>query len=303
MRVSTNQYHITVNASLQDANAQLEKLMSQMATGLRMTLPSDDPIANVRLSRLEREEATLAQYRDNIGALRSRLSSNESLLSSFNNDLLQARDLLVWAADGANTSADLNAMANGLVALRDSLFYTANSRDQEGRYMFSGTLSNTQTIAYDPTAAAGSRYTWQGNEEAQLVAVGNDVRQAANVTLKEAADLLNSMDAALDQISTVGATANNPAVRAAVGAALDGTDVALNAVSTKIGRLGGAQNIVATLDDNHRNVSLANQQAIIDFGNLDYSEAAVRLNGLTSAIQATQKAYGKVSQLSLFEVL
>ncbi|HEX3141316.1 MAG TPA: flagellar hook-associated protein 3, partial [Rhizobacter sp.] len=229
--------------------------------------------------------------------------SNESLLSGFNQDLLQVRDLLVWSADGANTSEDLNAMANNLVALRDSLFYTANSRDQEGRFVFSGTLSNTATIAYNPAAAAGSRYTWQGNTEQQLVAVGNDVRQPANVTLGEAAALLNALDTAMGQISTLGASPNDPVVRAAVGAALDGTDVAINAVSTKIGRLGGAQNIIDTLDGNHRNVSLANQQAIIDFGHLDYSDAAVRLNGLTSAIQATQKAYGKVSQLSLFDVL
>ena len=114
-------------------------------------------IAHVRLSRLEREEAAIAQYRDNIGALRSRLSTNESLLSAVNQDLLQVRDLLVWAADGANTSEDLNAMANNLVALRDSLFYTANSLDQEGRYVFSGTLSNTPTIAYDPLAAVGGK--------------------------------------------------------------------------------------------------------------------------------------------------
>lgn len=303
MRVSTNQYHITVNASLQEANSQLEALMTQMATGMRMTRPSEDPIANVRLSRLEREEAALSQYRDNIGALRSRLSSSESLLSSFNQDLLQVRDLLVWAADGANTAEDLNAMANNLVALRDSLFYTANSRDQEGRFVFSGTLSNTATIAYDPLAAAGARYSWQGNLEQQLVAVGNDVKQPANVTLQEAATLLNVLDAAMDQIGAPGASPNNPVVHGAVAAALDGTDVAINAVSTKIGRLGGAQNIIDSLDGNHRNVSLANQQAMIDFGNLDYGDAAVRLNGLTSAIQATQKAYGKVSQLSLFDVL
>lgn len=303
MRVSTNQYHLTVNSAVQKANAQLEKTMTQVATGLRLTLPSDDPVAQVRLSRLDREEAMLAQYRSNITALQSRLSQSEALLGGFSQDLLQVRDMLVWAADGSNAPEDLNAMASSLASLRDSLFFTSNSRDREGRFVFSGTLSTTQSVAHDPTAPAGSRYQFQGNTEQQRVVVGHGVTQPANVTLQEAAGLLNRLDVALEAVRAPGATANDPAVRAALAAALDETDGTLGAVSAKIAGLGGAQNVVASLDGNHANVSLANRQALVEFGQLDYSEAVVRLNSLTSAIEATQKAYGRVSQLSLFDVL
>ena len=71
----------------------------------------------------------------------------------------------------------------------------------------------------------------------------------------------------------------------------------------KIAGLGGAQNILATMDTNHANVSLSNQQALIDLGQLDYGDAAVKLNGYTTAVQATQKAYAQVSKLSLFDVI
>jgi flagellar hook-associated protein 3 FlgL len=57
------------------------------------------------------------------------------------------------------------------------------------------------------------------------------------------------------------------------------------------------------MDTNHSNVSLSNQQALIDLGQLDYGDAAVKLNGYTSAVQATQKAYAQVSKLSLFDVV
>ena len=87
MRVSSNQYHITVNASLQNSNAQLEKLIGQMASGNRLTRPSDDPIAHVRIARLQREEASIAQYKDNIGALSSRMTQSETVLSSINSDM------------------------------------------------------------------------------------------------------------------------------------------------------------------------------------------------------------------------
>lgn len=303
MRVATTQFHATMNAALQLASARVENTMQKMATGQRIMVPSDDPITSVRLSRLTREEAALDQYRDNIGALRARLSQNETLLSSMTNDILQARDLMVWAADGGNTSDDVQAMSGSLKVLAESLFYTSNSKDQEGRYLFSGTASASPTVTYDATAPLGSRYTFTGNAAEQKVVVGNSVTQTANVTLGDLANLLNTLERTTAALSTPGVSNNDPAVRAELTAAITGLDAGLASVTSKIANLGGMQNILETLELNHANVSLSNQKAAIDIGQLDYGDAAVKLNGYSAALQATQKAYAKVSQLSLFEVL
>jgi flagellar hook-associated protein 3 FlgL len=303
MRIATSQYHMTMSQTLAAAQARLEQVMQQMSTGQRLLLPSDDPVTTVRLSRMEREQAALAQYRDNIGALSVRLTQNETALDSGLKDMQQARDLLVWANDGANTADDLNAMAGALVSLRDSLYYTANGRDQEGRYLFSGTLSDTAAIALDSTAAAGSRYSFTGNEEKQQVVVGNNITQSANVSLPEMAALLNRLDLAVSQMQTPGVNNNDAAVRAVLQDALSGTDTAMASVSGKIAGLGGAQNILSTLDDTHGNVGLAADQARITLSQLDYGEAAIRLAGYTTALQATQKAYVRVAGLSLFSQL
>lgn len=303
MRVASTQYHATMQSALQNAENQLEHVMQQMAAGLRVLRPSDDPVTNVRLSRLTREEAALQQYLSNIGALRSRLQQNESLLDGMTQDMLDARDLLVWAADGGNTSRDVEAMAGSLAAIRDSLFYSSNIKDQEGRYLFSGTVTATQTIQYTATAPAGSRYSAAGNADLQRVVVGNGVTEAANVTLAEMGDLLNRLDLAVATLQVPGVNINDPAVRADVVAALDGIDAGVDTIGTKIAALGGAQNRIATLEANHDNLSLSNRQAMLALGELDYGEAAVRLNGYTVAVQATQKAYAKVSALSLFDVL
>ncbi len=304
MRVSSNQYHITVNASLQNSNTQLEKLMGQMSSGNRLTRPSDDPIAHVRISRLQREEASIAQYKDNIGALSNRMTQSETVLSSINRDLLSTRDLLVWALDGGNTGEDLSAMATNLESLRDALYASTLTKDQEGSYLFSGTLSKTATVGFNAAAAAGARYTVGGNSEQQQVVVGNGLTQPANVTLgDEMAAMLNTLDQAIEAIKGGGTTANNPATRASLQAALTGVDTGMDQVSTKISKLGGAQNIVSTLETNWGNLSTANQTAVLDYSQLNYATAAVQLNTLMSAIKATQSAYGKVSQLSLFDAL
>jgi flagellar hook-associated protein 3 FlgL len=303
MRIATSQYQANINLSLQLNQDRLSKLTEQMASGQRIMVPSDDPVDSVRLSRLEREESSVKQYRDNIAAVKIRLSKNEGYLTSMVDDMISGRDQLVWASDGGNAPQDLNAMVTPLVALRDSLFYTANTVDQEGRYIFSGTLTGTPPIKYDPTQPVGSRYTYQGNTNPQNVVVGNGITQVGNENVAGLETLLNQMDQSIATLGAPGASANNPAVRAVLKANLDGFDTALDLVNGKIAVMGGSQNILSTLDANHANVSLSNQTAITDIGQLDMGKAAVDLNGYQTALQATYKAYSKIGNLSLFSVL
>ncbi|HTD04144.1 flagellar hook-associated protein FlgL [Undibacterium sp.] len=303
MRIASTQFESTMLRSLQLNQGKTSSLTIQMSSGQKILLPSDDPITSVRLSRLTREEATISQYRDNIGALKIRLQKGEAYLTGMNNDMQEARDLLVWASDGGNATADLGSMVNSLQSLKDSLFYTANTKDTEGNYVFSGTATDKPTLAYDPAAAIGSRYSFTGNTAHQDVVVGNGITQAANTDLQGMETLLNQMDATIAALQVPGVSANNPAVRLVLADNLNGIDTAMGSVSVKIATFGGTQNILSTLDSNHGNVSLSNKTALLDLGELDYSAAAIDLNGYTMALQATQKAYAKVSGLSLFNVL
>jgi flagellar hook-associated protein 3 FlgL len=303
MRIATSQYQSTMNQSLQLNQERITHLTSQMASGQRIMLPSDDPVDSVRLSRLQREEATVGQYRANIAAVQERLSRNEGYLSNMVNDMMSGRDLLVWAADGSNTSDDLHSMVTPLQALRDSLYYSANTIDQEGRYIFSGTLTGTPAISYNAAAAAGSRYGYGGNTNDQVVVVGNGLSQVANQNAKGLDELLNRIDKVLATLAAPAVDVNDPAVRTVLADGLDGMDEALNLVSGKIAVLGGSQNILSTLDANHANVSLSNQMAITDIGELDMAQAATALSGYTTALQATYQAYSRISELSLFAAL
>jgi flagellar hook-associated protein 3 FlgL len=292
MRIASSQLHATMNTALQTGNTDLSKVTQQMAAGMRVQKPSDDTIASMRLSRISRDEAALQQYQDNVGALRSRLQNNETLLDSMKHDMMQVRDLLTWAADGSNTAPDLAAMSGSLESLRDSLMHTANSRDSEGHAIFSGTRTDQPAVS--------ALFEYGGNLETQQVAVGQEVTLSASVSLPEMAGFLKQLDglAALLK-SGVSASTAQPVVKAT----LVDLDATLGSVTGKIGALGGEQTVLQTLESNQSALSLSNKKSAIDFGQLDYAEAAVRLNNYTLAVQATQKAYAKVSNLSLFNVV
>jgi flagellar hook-associated protein 3 FlgL len=303
MRIASMQFAATMNRSLSLNQDPLARLTQQMSSGTRILVPSDDPIGNVRISRLLREEAIVGQYRDNIASVQIRLNKSETFLSSMIADMNEARDLLVWAPDTSNTADELHSMVNSLESLRDSLFYTANQRDQEGNYAFSGTQTDMAAMGFDPAAPLGSRYTFQGNTNKQEVVIGNGVTQDANVDVLGLETYLNELDIAIEALATATTNGSEPILAGKLRTALDGTDVAMALISGKIATLGGAGNVLKTLDENHANVSLSNQTAIRDVGSLDYAVAATELNGYSLALQATYKSYSQISGLSLFNVI
>lgn len=303
MRIATAQYQSNMNKSLQLNQERMSNLTQQMATGKRILLPSDDPIDSVRLSRLQREESAIGQYRENIGAIKIRLSKNESYLSGMVNDVTAGRDQIVWALDGGNTPADLKAMIQPLEAMRESLLFSANTVDQEKRYVFAGTETGTAPMAYDAGAPVGARYSYAGNLNEQRVVVGNGLTQVANENIAGMEQLLNALDKTIARLEAADLNPNDAGTRTVLEENLDAFDAALELVSGKIAAIGGKQNILDTLDVNHANVSLSNQMAITDIGQLDMGVAATELNGYSTALQATYKAYGRIGTLSLFSVL
>jgi flagellar hook-associated protein 3 FlgL len=303
MRIATTQYQAMMNQSLQKNQTRITELTEQMANGNRIQVPSDDPVDSVRMSRLKREEAAITQYRANIAAVQQRMSKNEGYLSNMVNDMNAGRDLLVWASDGSNAPGDLNAMVNSLTALRESLTYTANTIDQEGRYVFSGTATDRPPIVRNDSALAGSRYSYAGNAGKQNVVVGNGITQVANQNVEGLETLLNQLDQTIETLGKSGVSPNDPAVRTIISDNLNGFDAAMGLLSGKVAVLGGQQNILKTMDANHENVSLSNRIAITEIGQLDVGAAAIQLNGYSTALQASYKAYSKIGNLSLFSAI
>ncbi|AVO52934.1 flagellar hook-associated protein FlgL [Ectopseudomonas mendocina] len=304
MRITNSQITSMMHSSMNASSAELGKLMQQMATGKRILLPSDDPIASVRVLRVQREEASLEQFRKNIANVSGSLSTQEANLKSSSDAMLNVRDLLLWAANGSNTSEDLSAMAGELSIIEDTIFSFANVRDEEGRYLFSGTLSDTPALSFD---AATQTYSVTGNDKHRQAAVANGVLVDENVTaasvygagvgmLNQLRDLINTLqDPALD--------VTDPAVRQQITTTLDALDETHGRVLGSITELGGRQNALTLLTDSNEDVSLVNQKIEGELSRLDYAGATIDLNDYQLALGATQKTYLKINQMSLFSLL
>ena len=304
MRISNAQITAMMHGSMNTSSEKLGKLMQQMATGERMLLPSDDPISAVRVLRIQREEATLTQYRTNIANVSGNLSKQEANLKAASDTMLNVRDLLLWAANGSNTSADLAAIANEMGNLEKTILSFANVRDEEGRYLFSGTLSDRPAITFD---AATQTYQLTGNDQYRQAAVANGVLVEENVTAAQVfgggVGMLNDLNTLVKMLADPALNASDPAVQASISATLNSLDKTHGDLLGAVSELGGRQNTLTLLSSSNEDVSLVNQKIDGELSQLDYASASIDLNNYQLSLQATQKTYLKINGLSLFGML
>lgn len=301
MRISNAQTSALMHANM-NRNAQaIGKLQAQIGSGLRIQMPSDDPIASARLMRIEREQASLGQYNLNIGKVSDGLLAQEIHLKSGSDSMLSIRDLLLWASNDSNSGEDLSAIANQISSLEKSVMSYFNAKDESGNYLFSGTRSDTPAVTFDPVTGT---YSVTGNDQHRQAVVGNGVLMDDNVTAKEIlgadADLLNNLHSLVESLKTA---PNDPATRQQLKDTMAQLDLTHGQLMGAVTDLGGRQNTLTLLANGNADVSLVNQKIQGDLSQLDMGGAFLQVSAYELAMQASQKVYSRVATISLFDLM
>lgn len=295
MRISDTQFSQMMLQSLQLNNAGLGQVLQQMATSDRLTKLSDDPMASIQLLNLDREGSAISQYQSNIANVKTALSSQEVHLNSVNDSLKSINDLVLWGANGTLTDDDRVGIITELESLRSSIVSSFNAQDEEGRYLFSGTKTDTAALSN-----AGGSYVIEGNNDKRVVTVAKGVSMEANMTAQEVLDL--GGDNVLNQLDNLIAEFKAPtaAFRTTVESTLTKIESTSSNVLSALTELGGRHNNLDLMDSAHGENKLFVDKVTNDLSALDYGEASVRLSNYMAALQATQASYMKINDLSLF---
>jgi flagellar hook-associated protein 3 FlgL len=136
-RVPTSMITALVQRNINTAYVGLVNLSNEQSSGKRLTKASDAPVdtstALVDRQDLKREQ----QYQRNLQDANSTLSVTDSALQTSQDYLSQVRSLMVQAGGGARPQSALNAIADQIDSLRDSLISEANTADGT-RFVFAG---------------------------------------------------------------------------------------------------------------------------------------------------------------------
>ncbi|HHH5763019.1 TPA: flagellar hook-associated protein FlgL [Escherichia coli] len=309
MRVTTQQTYVSMTQSFNDLSGDLAHVVEQMATGKQILQPSDDPIAATRITQLNRQQSAIEQYQSNIDSASAGLSQQESILDGVNNSLLAVRDDLLEAANGTNTADSLASLGQDIESLTESMVAALNYQDEDGHYVFGGTINDQPPIVAvdDDGDGVTDSYSYQGNSDHRQTTVSNGVEVDTNVAASDFfgsnLDVLNTLNSLSQELQAPNVDPADPQVQSDIQNAVDVVDTASDDLNASIASLGETQNTMSMLSDAQTDISTSNDELIGSLQDLDYGSASITFTGLEVAMEATLKTYSKVSELNLFSVL
>jgi flagellar hook-associated protein 3 FlgL len=152
--------------------------LQQLSTGLAVNQLSDNPAAAAEVTLNHAQVSQDTQYLQNITNLTAQSNTIDSTLSSVVTAVTQAISLGVEGANGTQSDADRQAIAEQVTGIRDQVLSLANQTYQ-GNYLFAGTATSTQPFVLDPTQPDGVKYN--GNTNTNSVTISNGDTIPVNV--------------------------------------------------------------------------------------------------------------------------
>jgi len=137
MRIATSYSASRALEGIQERQFEQGRLQDQIATGLRIRTPGDDPLAAAQAEMARSRLSHNAQEKRAIQLGNALLSSADAAFADGIDELQVARDTLVAAANGSYGPSERKILAEQLRGVRISLLEVANSRDSAGGYVFS----------------------------------------------------------------------------------------------------------------------------------------------------------------------
>jgi flagellar hook-associated protein 3 FlgL len=176
MRVASNTFNNSFIIELNQLKTQQLNLQNESATGLKVSLPEDNPAVMGQVLNMQCDVSANNQYQSNISQLQNTAVSTYNVISGLKTISDQASELATQA-DGTSSPQDLATYATQVGQLIQQALQLANTQGQNG-YLLSGTLSNTAPFVATTNASGQvTGVTYQGNTDVAQSEI------APNVTL------------------------------------------------------------------------------------------------------------------------
>lgn len=298
MRINSSSFTNTMLKNINRNSVQINRLQSQISEQKRILTPSDDPIASTQIVQMRREQSMLTQYQSNIDRLKHSLQKQETLVDSSSTQLLNIMDKLREANNSANSKADMAGYADEINSIKNLLVEQMNGKDESGRYLFAGTMTNQQPFVRDASGA----WVFAGNSSSNYTPVGegSEVRSNTDMAAAFGSNLatLNDLEALLTKMKDPTLSLDDYA--ADLSALQKQLQATSDSVAATLTDLGGRQNNLTTLLESNADRQMLNEEMVDSLQGLDFAKAFTDLARYSTASQASYQTYQQIATLSLF---
>ncbi|MNK51087.1 Flagellar hook-associated protein 3 [compost metagenome] len=308
MRITNN---MIFGATTRNANAHLEKLFglqNQLATGKKITRPSDDPTGTDRAMLLRGTLKQQEQYQENIRDAGTWLKLTDGALDEAYSVMDRARELAVRGANDPNQVAERTAMAEEVKQLREQLQVISNS-EINGRFIFGGTKTVDQpnavppfSLPYPNPVPPATEITYTGNDVLMDVEVVPGVTLPFNTPGTSAFGDPADADRAFKVLEDL-----ENALRAGdatvISAQIGRLDVAMGRVSTERAVVGSRINRLDLLENRYADAAVSYKERLSETEEPEFADVVSQLMQSEAVYQASLAASSRIIQPSLLDYL
>ncbi len=301
MRITNN---MLINNMLSNLNTNLDRMnkyQTQLATGKKISLPSDDPIIASRALKLRTDVAEIQQYQRNVDDATSWMEITETTLGQMGDVMHRVRELSVEGANGSNTPEDLEKIKQEVEQLKIQMVHLANTT-YAGRYIFSGfktdkaLMDDNGTFLIDIANSEQINYEIGIGDDIHINVTGSDLfHNGTDAVAGDTSSLLETFDAMI--------TALDAGDNEAVGNMLGQIDDDINNILRVRSGVGARMNRLE-LTANRLGDDYVNFTALMSKNeDVDIAEAIMNLQNEENVYRASLSAGAKVIQPSLVDFL
>jgi len=178
MRISTSQFYESTAANYQKNFAKVVKTSEEASSLVRVNTAADDPVGASRLLQLGTQASMLNQYSANMTTIKGTLGQTEAVMTSINNVLQRSKELALGAGNAGYTDADRQANASELGQIEEQLLSLMNSKDENGKYIFSGSKGDIAPFSRN----SDGTYSYNGDQVTLDLPIGDTQSMATNST-------------------------------------------------------------------------------------------------------------------------
>ncbi|ABR89220.1 FlgL flagellar hook-associated proteins 3 [Janthinobacterium sp. Marseille] len=167
MRISTNTIFEMGSGKIGDMTLAMFKTQQQIASGLRILSPADDPVAAAAALGIDQAISINNQFATNRANAKSALSEEESVLQSVTTLLQSIKTSVVGSGNASMDDSQRQAYVTQLRNNFEELLGLANTRGANGDYLFGG-----YQVGNKPFTESAGGAVYSGDQGQRMLQVG-----------------------------------------------------------------------------------------------------------------------------------
>ena len=300
MRITTQMTTAGVLANINNVQNQLATTQQQLATGLSINQPSDNPYGASLAIQLKNDMAGLSNYQSSVTDGTAWASAADTSLSNIMSMLQRAQEITVGASNGDESATDLASTADEIDQLADAMKQEANAQ-YNGQYIFSGTATGTQPYS----TSTGD--VFQGNTGAvtRTIGPGSNLQVNADVSSLLGSGTSSADGKLLDTLRTIATDMRSGSTGVADLSANQLTNLqnSLNSLAQIQANVGAVQNRLTMASTRIQGLQNSDTQALSNDEDVNMAQAMTTFSSQQTAFQAALRAGASIVQSSLMDFL